>query len=360
MAAARRSRRTNRFFRQTLSKQNARRRHRTTQRALDHAVQIIYRICCLAGAPELIDEIRAELRAERILTAIRRHDTAPLFDWLAAALSYQGISDQVATDYMAQHGRASWQRIEADMAASPTCPRLRSYWHFAGCRYDKISKTCAEPDHIEACPLSAHDLRNGRLNQTAYSLFLFIRDVANGDLVGWIDDRLASAAQPADKERPARLAASLIEPLRHVYGVSDKTLAMTLSCVLLAAPRGYYRWRQVGGSMIAIDTLVHNFLHRTGVLARFGADHPYGPGCYRARGCADMINVAAQQIDARAFNPDFPATFPRFVQHAIWRYCAQNGLAICNGNRIDDHKRCDNIYCQIRPFCDRVVLHKSQ
>jgi hypothetical protein len=35
-------------------------------------------------------------------------------------------------------------------------------------------------------------LRNGRLNQTAYSLFLFVRDVANGDLVQWIDDQLSA------------------------------------------------------------------------------------------------------------------------------------------------------------------------
>jgi hypothetical protein len=358
MAAARRSH-TNRPSRRKSSSRNARQRSRAAKRALDHAVSIIFRVCCLAGAPELIDEVRAELRAEGMLTAVRRGETAALFDWVASALSYQGISDQVATDYMAHHGRARFADIAAKMTAGPTCPKLRSYWHFAGCRYDKISRTCAEPDHIDACPLPAHDLRNGRLNQTAYSLFLFIRDVAGGDLVGWIDDYLASASRPPDEERPARLAASLIEPLRHVYGVSDKTLAMTLSCVLLAAPRRYDHWRQAGGAMIAIDTLVHNFLHRTGILARFSADHAYGAACYRAGGCADIISVATQQIDASAFNPGFPAIFPRFVQHAIWRYCAQAGLAVCNGNRIDDRRRCDNVYCQIRRRCDRVAVHKG-
>ena len=78
--------------------------------------------------------------------------------------------------------------------------------------------------------------------------------------------------------------------------------------------------------MIAIDTLVHNFLHRTGILHRFGADHAYGSGCYRRGGCAEIIEAVAERIDARAFNPAFPAVFPRFVQHAIWRYCAQTGL----------------------------------
>jgi hypothetical protein len=53
-------------------------------------------------------------------------------------------------------------------------------------------------------------------------------------------------------------------------------------------------------------------------------------------GCADIITVVAEQIDARAFSPAFPAIFPRFVQHAVWRYCAQLGVDVCNGNRIDD------------------------
>ena len=44
------------------------------------------------------------------------------------------------------------------------------------------------PHLIDSCPLPTH---NGNLNQLAYSLFLFIRDIANGDLVGWIDARLA-------------------------------------------------------------------------------------------------------------------------------------------------------------------------
>ena len=132
---------------------------------------------------------------------------------------------------------------------------------------------------------------------------------------------------------------------------------MTLSCILLAAPRGYETWQEVGASMIAIDTLVHNFLHRTGILARFNAEHAYGAACYRPGGCADIIARAAQQIDAGAFNPQFPM-YSRFVQHAIWRFCAESGLDVCNGNRIDDRQSCDNVYCQMRSLCDRIALNK--
>jgi hypothetical protein len=80
-------------------------------------------------------------------------------------------------------------------APATTCPKLKSYWQFYDCRHNKTRCTRAEPDHLPGCPLPNHWLRNGRLNQTAYALHLFIRDVAEGDLVGWIDRRLNTAAK---------------------------------------------------------------------------------------------------------------------------------------------------------------------
>jgi hypothetical protein len=332
--------------------------HKPPAAAVDHAVRIIHAICGLAGSATFIDDIRADLAADKVRAAIRRRHTAAVFDWLLAALSYQGIADQVAYDYMERHGRAAWRDIHQKLGRGVSCPKLKSYWHFYGCRYEKVSATCAEPDHIGACPLPSHDLRNGHLNQTAYSLFLFIRDIVDGDLIGWIDGQLAAANSPAGPHRLTRMAAALIEPMREIYGVSDKVLAMALSSLLLGAPKKMGLWIEVGGRLIAIDTLVHNFLHRTGILARFNASHLYGTACYRPGGCADIIAAVAEAIDARQFNPGFPATFPRFVQHAIWRYCSQSGLDVCNGNRIDDSARCNNLDCRVRPMCDRVVLRK--
>ena len=288
---------------------------------------------------------------------MRKHDTAAVFDLLIAALSYQGISDRIAYDYMEEHGYVRWEDINKKLAQGAACPKLKSYWHFHGCRYAKLSGTCAEPDHLARCPLPTHDLRNGHLNQLAYSLYLFIRDIADGDLIGWIDQRLQAADTPAGPDRLARMRDALIEPLRGIYGVSDKVLTMALSSLLLGAPKKLWLWHEVGASMIAIDTLVHNFLHRTGILHRFDAAHAYGSACYRRGGCAEIIQAVAERIDARAFNPTFPAVFPRFVQHAIWRYCAQSGLAVCNGNRIDDRKSCANVYCQIHNICDRKALY---
>ena len=151
---------------------------------------MIHAICGLAGSATLIDDIRADLRADKVRAAIRNRDAAVVFDWLMAALSYQGISDQAAYEYMKRHGRAEWRDIEQKLGQGVSCPKLKSYWHFHGCRYEKGSRTCAVPEHIGCCPLPSHDLRNGHLNQAAYSLFLFIRDLADGDLIGWIDGQL--------------------------------------------------------------------------------------------------------------------------------------------------------------------------
>ncbi len=57
-------------------------------------------------------------------------------------------------------------------------------------------------------------MRNGRLNQTAYALYLFIRDLADNDLIGWIDERLQAADTPPDADRLTRLRAAVIDPLR--------------------------------------------------------------------------------------------------------------------------------------------------
>jgi hypothetical protein len=321
-----------------------------------YATRLAKRICRIAGDHRLIDHVTRNLARHGVRAAVRRHDTAVLFDWLLETVSYQGISNHVAWGYMERHGRLAWDEIVSLIDAGPSCPKLRSYWHFDHCGYQKGLQTCAEPDHFAACPLPTHNLRNGNLNQAAYSLFLFIRDVADGDLVGWIDTRLADVDLWTLDGRADRLRAALLEPLGHIYGVSNKVVSMALASLLLGADRRRPLWAEAGAAMIAVDTLVHNFLHRTGILARLDAAHPYGPACYAPAGCAEIIERIAGEIDARRFNPLFPANFPRFVQHAIWRFCAESGLDECNGHQIDDRKRCDRSDCPAFRLCDRVPL----
>jgi hypothetical protein len=320
--------------------------------AIDYAIRVIHQVCCFAGSFDLLEEFRNQ----DLSAAVKRRDSTVLFDRLMYEFSFQGISDQIAIDYMHRHGQATWRSVRKNLAKRPSCPKLQTYWHFHGCRYEKTSRTCAEPDHIAGCPLPTHRLRNGHLNQLAYSLYLFIRDVADGDLVGWIDDRLTEMGDEPGRDRPTRAGEALIEALGNVYGVSDKVLAMALSGILIGAADVRPKWLQVGVQLIAVDSLVHNFLARTGILQRLKASHPYGPGCYRPGGCADIIRLVASKIDARQFNRSFPKAFARFVQLAIWRYCSQQGLDICNGNWVDDRHRCQNRHCRLYRLCDRVRL----
>ena len=275
---------------------------------LGYAVKLVHAACCLAGSPSYLDDLRAELRERGIVRALRQYDTPALFDWLIETLSFQGISNAIASNYMAQHGTIRWSEITDALSQAPSCPKLGGYWRFHDCQYTKGVNSCSEPSHVDACPLPRHQLRNGRLNQMAYSMFLFMRDVMDGDFVAWIDQQLVGI-DPQSPDRLSELREAVVGPLRNVYGVADKVLAIALSPLLMALGKRKPPWFEVGASLVAVDTLVHNFLHRTGILQRFCAQHAYGDGCYRPGGCATIVRRIATHIDAREFNPAFPATF---------------------------------------------------
>ena len=231
----------------------------------DRSARLVSRICRIAGAQSLIDDARVGLARNGVIAAVQKHDTPAIFNWLIDALSYQGVSDSIAYSYTEQHGRIRWQDIAARLAEQPSCAKLRGYWLFEDCGNRKTANSCASAEHRPNCPLPRHDLRNGRLNQTAYSLFLFLRDLADDDIVAWIDRRLAMVSSEPAANRPARLRQALLEPLGHVYGVSNKVLAMALAELLIGGDARRPVWIEAGTVMIAIDTLVHNFLHRTGI-----------------------------------------------------------------------------------------------
>jgi hypothetical protein len=290
--------------------------------------------------------------------SVKNGDTPALFDWMMDSFSYQGISNAVAASYMDTHGRVTWQQIECLLGQTLPCPKLQSYWTYENCRYDKTSGCCSEPEHRDTCCVATHRLRNGRLNQTAYSLYFFVRDVARRNLPKWIDNQLSSIPS-TDPDRSRLQPEALVGPMRHIFGVSDKVLTMTLSEVLMAVPKLRPHWFEVGTQLIAIDTLVHNFMHRTGILQNFGAAHAYGAGCYQPGGCADILRQASSRIDARRFNATYPANFPRLIQHALWQYCAADRQNICNGNNIDDSKSCEQIYCVIHGICSKLQLRSK-
>ncbi len=81
------------------------------------------------------------------------------------------------------------------------------------------------------------------LNRAAYSLALFIRDVCDGDLAGWIDARLAQAEPGNDHpDRGPLLRAAVLHPLCEIHGIGPKLWAMILADLLLGADPNRERW----------------------------------------------------------------------------------------------------------------------
>ena len=302
-----------------------------------------------------IHSIRSEFARVGIDAAVADHDSAAIFDWLLATFQYQGMSDRSVEGFAKEHGAVGWDDLASATDGRPRCNRLWSYWHFHDCGYRKRARTCAEPHNLHDCPLPGLPLRNGRLSQNAFALYFFMRDVCDGDLVGWIDDRLGQVAWERGQDG-SEFARAILEPMGYIHGVSSKVLSMALADLLLGADPKRDRWVAAGASMIAIDSLVHNFFHRTGTLARHGAEHPYGDRCYQPGGCIDLVRGIADRFDARTLNPDYPERFSRLVQHSIWAFCAQSQWNICNGNQINDRVGCRNRLCVCWDRCGRKVI----
>jgi hypothetical protein len=260
---------------------------------IEGAVDLVTTICRLGGAGDFIQATNA-LAAERgLVEAVASRDTPALYGWLMESFSFQGISDRIAWSYIEDHGNASWYVVEAGLEATRCqCPKLGSFDAYTGCRYRKIPRTCAEPTFMDLCPVPTLPLRKGDLNQLAYSLYYFLRDRCDGDLVGFIDRLFALAVAEGPADPIAAKRAALIAEISKVFAVSQKLIAMTFSVLLMGGRPSRPDWIAVGRSLIAVDTLVHNFLHRTGILAAYGCNHPYGDRCYGKAGCATVSSVA--------------------------------------------------------------------
>ena len=322
-------------------------------------LRLIREIVALAASRDYLEELQAGMAESGLTGAVTDRDQTALFGWLIKSFSYHGISDRIAADYIDTHGNACFTVIKKDLAAPLPCPKLVDFESYRGCGYRKTGQTCGNRSALAKCPVPKAPLRKGGLNETAVSLYLYLRDVCGGDLVGHIDRLLADADLPGHPDRLARMRSALTTSFGRIAGISDKLITMALSHLMMGGGADRPRWLETGASMITVDTLVHNFLVRSGILHRTKAVHVYGPICYGAMGCAGLIDGLAREIDAREINPAFPVYFPRLVQFAIWRFCTQAELGWCNGIEIDDSARCRQRECPLHAGCGRVPLRPS-
>jgi hypothetical protein len=259
-----------------------------------------------------------------------QHKSIKLYHYLLGSFLLAGGGDQSNYSYYAkQRVKPTFNRVKEAVKAAQ-CPKLATFEAFTGCGYQKTKSTCREPTFLGSCPVPAFDMKRGPLNQMAFSLYFFLRDVCGGDFYSEVSQHFGQGWL-TDGEISDRLQ-SFIQKVTRIANVGPKLAYMALSGLFLTHYPGW-DYRRVGLHMIAVDSLVHNFLHRTGILGFYQLDHAYGPRCHTEKGCLGVIQDLASRIDCREFNPTLPACFPRFVQYHIWAFCGKNGENICNGNK---------------------------
>jgi len=68
-----------------------------------YAISIVETVAWLAGDSDYLDNLGEAGRNLDLFGSTGRTRSSKVFEWLMAALSYQGISDAVARTYMAAH-----------------------------------------------------------------------------------------------------------------------------------------------------------------------------------------------------------------------------------------------------------------
>ena len=165
------------------------------------AARLILDLLSLEDSRRLLANADRRIFAAGLKPILRDRDTPSLYGWLMEVFSFQGISDAIAADYLARHGNAEWKEIDRRLRRTrPLCPKLSSFDAYRDCGFQKLKEQCNNPRLIASCPVPQLPLRKGQLNQLAFSLYLFIRDRAHGDLVGFIDD-LSESPVPGQHQR---------------------------------------------------------------------------------------------------------------------------------------------------------------
>jgi hypothetical protein len=95
--------------------------------------------------------------------------------------------------------------------------------------------------------LVCHLERDGwGLNQSAFSLYFFMRDIADPDIVGRLESVIIAARCNTDDFGPIQTA--VLSPLQHLFGLSSKMLTIVLSELLIGDSRIRQTWLDVGAS----------------------------------------------------------------------------------------------------------------
>lgn len=279
---------------------------------------------------------------------------AKLYRFFLDAFKYVGGSNLVNEKVWEEmNPKPTYHRIRNELG-SAECPKLESFDQFDRCGYSKSQKDsgkpCTMPRFFNECPLPQYDMKNGKLNQMVFSTYLFLKDRCQGDFPGFIKEIFGTPQQVEkleEEELNARVK-TLENEMCRIFNVGPKLINMTMSS-LFYAKTGKWNYRRVFPQMAAVDSLVHEFLHRTGTLKLFGREHKYGEKvCHSPEGCVGVINDIARQIDCRRYNKDYPEYYPRMVQVCIWKFCTEScNQKNCKYEELDEG-------CEFFDWCEHL------
>jgi hypothetical protein len=285
----------------------------------------------LFNAPFVNDYPELKEIIEQMIHGTKGTKSIKLYQYLIESFLLTGGSDASNWGhYRNQKVKPTFNRIKKALV-SAECPKLVSFDTFIDCNYRKTAQACNKPDLLASCPVPKFDMKRGGLNQMVFSLFFFFRDVCDNDFYEFAKNHLDSTKPTKDQIQ------NFIETFNQVYNVGPKLADMAFSHLFFTQYPGW-DYREIGAEMVAIDSLVHNFLHRTGALDEYQKPHNYGPACHTSNGCLEVIEKIAKEIDCQEYHSSYPAYFPRLIQLYIWTYCSMSGENICNGNKCKEGK----------------------
>jgi hypothetical protein len=132
-----------------------------------------------------------------------------------------------------------------------------------GQRMAKLYQCLVESFIMVTCPVPHLDMKKGVLNQMAFSLFFFLRDVCRGDFYRFVQNQFGDRPLP-ERELGERIQ-GFIDQVSRIKNVGPKLVDMVFSHIFFTQAPGW-DYRAIGVRMVAIDTLVHNFLAKTGTF----------------------------------------------------------------------------------------------
>jgi hypothetical protein len=280
-------------------------------------------------------------------------NNAKLFKLLIRYFKYVGGSDYVADAvWDKMNPKPTYHRLKKELA-SAKCPKLRSFGDFHECGYSKTNKNCNESKFLRKCPLPRYGMKNGKLNQMVFSVYLFLRDQCKGDFPGFVQGIVGAESlkqlKGMKEDELGSAIRNLVGEMDQIFNVGPKLANMTLSELLSVKKVKGWDYSQLFPHMVAVDTLVHEFLHRTGTLKLYGLEHKYGESvCHSQNGCVGVINNISRQIDCKRYSEEYPEYYPRMVQVCIWKFCTDS----CNKNNCK-YDQLDDL-CEFYDWCEHL------